>query len=346
MRQTTCAPAAPAVWDWHNNIGPLLAYYGLPADSNSTLISFSENATWLVERPDTAHKSIIRLSRPGYRSYAQIASELAWIARVRQFVQSTAAGFSTPAVIANRAGEAITRYRDEYGREQYAVMFEFIAGRQPAVTDLRDVFARLGEISALLHRYTVDDLGPAFSRPDWNIEVAIGVEGMWGCWRHNPEVNGDVWRLFARAEEKLRRELGAWGRGTNQWGLIHGDLRQANQLMTPESLYIIDFDDCGFGWYLYELACSLTLIEHQPETPYYVARWIAAYRRIRPLAATDIALIPALVIMRRLLMVGWFATHQHSFEAEIKRLRACFVDDTVELARRYLTDSYLTDLPE
>lgn len=345
MNQNASAPAAIDYWEWHNNILPILAFYGLPADSKTTLISFSENATWLVQCPRTAKKSVIRLSRPGYRSYEHITSELQWIAQIRRYVQGSNAGFNTPAVMRNLRGETITRYRDEADREQYAVMFEFVPGHQPQVASLEQAFYQLGSISALLHSNITGEPGDHFSRPDWNIDTAIGINGMWGCWRHNPAVGPETAALFSQAEIKLRKQINDYGADERVRGLIHGDLRLANLIVAEGAFYLIDFDDCGFSWYLYELACSLTLIEHHSQVERYVASWIKAYHRIRPLSARDIAVIPALVMLRRLLMVGWFATHEHSFEADVIALRERFVPDTAILARRYLADDYLTRLP-
>ena len=30
---------------------------------------------------------------------------------------------------------------------------------------------------------------------------------------------------------------------------------------------VIDFDDCGFGWYMYDAATPVSFYEHEPQVP-------------------------------------------------------------------------------
>jgi hypothetical protein len=40
-----------------------------------------------------------------------------------------------------------------------------------------------------------------------------------------------------------------FGADHERFGLIHADLRLANLLVWQEKTRVIDFDDCGFGWW-------------------------------------------------------------------------------------------------
>ena len=53
---------------------------------------------------------------------------------------------------------------------------------------------------------------------------------------------------------------GAAGRA----GLIHGDLHQENYLFERGTARAIDFDDCGWGFFLYDVAVTLSEIEGRP----------------------------------------------------------------------------------
>jgi Ser/Thr protein kinase RdoA (MazF antagonist) len=91
-------------------------------------------------------------------------------------------------------------------------------------------------------------------------------------------------------------------------------MRMANLLVSPdtETITVIDFDDCGFSWYLFDLAASLSFIEHLDVVGELVAAWRSAYTRYAPLSAADVAMIPTLVMLRRLMLVAWLGTHPHS----------------------------------
>ncbi len=63
--------------------------------------------------------------------------------------------------------------------------------------------------------------------------------------------------LVEAAIETVRvatRELGAQ---PDTFGLIHADLHQENYLFHGGMARAIDFDDCGWGFYLYDLAVTL-----------------------------------------------------------------------------------------
>jgi Ser/Thr protein kinase RdoA (MazF antagonist) len=57
-------------------------------------------------------------------------------------------------------------------------------------------------------------------------------------------------------------------------------MRLANVLHDGPKTYVIDFDDCGYSWYLYDLATALTLIEDAPAGPNsYRPGYVANSRR-------------------------------------------------------------------
>jgi Ser/Thr protein kinase RdoA (MazF antagonist) len=58
--------------------------------------------------------------------------------------------------------------------------------------------------------------------------------------------------LLDRAAALVFRRLDAFGRGADRFGLTHGDLMPDNVLLQDGVPHVIDFDDCGFGWYLYD----------------------------------------------------------------------------------------------
>ena len=107
----------------------------------------------------------------------------------------------------------------------------------------------------------------------------------------------------------IERRLQRYGQGADRFGLIHADLRLANLLLEGPTTKVIDFDDCGFGWYLYDLGAALSFIEHRPDVPELVDAWVRGYRRVAPLAAADEAEIPTFILLRRLLLVAWIGSH-------------------------------------
>ncbi|MFF0014858.1 phosphotransferase enzyme family protein [Streptomyces sp. NPDC005374] len=324
---------------WDQQVTPALRAYGRDRVlADARLLSLSENATYLCTFADSPAPLVLRLHRPGFRTPAQIRSELAWIERLR-----ADGAVDTPAVVPTPSGEPVASFPGADGTPQHAALFAFAPGAEPDATDFAEVMEVVGREAAALHEHARRWRRPdTFTRPEWDLDNLIGTASLWGRWRDNPDVDrtpGGA-AVLARAEAKLARELGAYGRGEAVFGLIHGDLRAANLLVAPDGVRLIDFDDCGTGWFLYDLACSLSFVEHDPRVDDWVAAWLRGYETRRPLRDEDIRAVPALVMLRRLMLVAW--VHKRGDTPFAASLRPEFADRSVELAGRYLADGYLT----
>ncbi len=98
--------------------------------------------------------------------------------------------------------------------------------------------------------------------------------------------------------------------------LVHADMRVANLLVDGDTLSVIDFDDCGFSWYLYDFAAAVSFIEHEPFIPELQAAWIAGYRTVAPLSDEECAILPVFIMLRRMLLTAWIASHSETPTAQ------------------------------
>jgi Ser/Thr protein kinase RdoA (MazF antagonist) len=209
--------------------------------------------------------------------------------------------------------------------------------------DLAAWFAPLGEVTARLHRQARQwTPPPGFVRKSWTVETILGPGPHWGDWRKAPGLDADGTALLDLATGLLARKLQDYGTGPDTFGLIHADLRLANVMVDESGLWAIDFDDCGFGWWVYDLAAALSFIETDPRLPDLVARWCEGYARIAPLRSEDLAIIPAMVFLRRVLLTAWLASRADSDTAAALGGPA-YTQGTLALAKGFLTDG-LVDL--
>ena len=105
-------------------------------------------------------------------------------------------------------------------------------------------------------------------------------------------------------------------------------------LIDGESVKVIDFDDCGFSWYMYDAATPVSFYEHEPHVPELLEHWKAGYRKVLPLSAEDEAEIPTFVMLRHILLVAWISSH---IEAEFPRsLGAGYTEGSLPLCEDYL----------
>jgi Ser/Thr protein kinase RdoA (MazF antagonist) len=277
---------------------------------------------------------VLRVHRPGYHSRAAIESELAWIDALR------ADGVvATPAPLAARDGERVVVGRHPDGEARHVVRFAWVDGVEPHGERLVDDFEELGEVTARLHRHARAWTPPAgFTRFRWDAATSIGDAGHWGRWRDGIAVGPAEREVLGRLAGVLGRRLAAFGTGPDRFGLVHADLRLANLLVDPAGtspVTVIDFDDSGFGWYLYDLGASLSFIEHDPQAPALVEAWVRGYRRVAPLSAEEVAELPTFVLLRRLLLVAWIGSHADTELAAA--MGAEFTATSCDLAESYLS---------
>ena len=313
-----------------------LAEHGLPPDSGLTLVNVSENATYAVDDPATGERTVLRLHRRGYHDTVAIESELAWLEAIRQDT-----GLRTPRVLPTPDGRRVLALSEDGANEpRHAVRFEWLPGTEPTPADegLPAWFERLGAITAQLHGHARSWRPPAgFRRFSWDYDGAFGTVARWGRWQDGIGVGPAEHEILARLDATLRERLARFGQGPDRYGLVHADLRLANLLVDGETTNLIDFDDCGQGWFVYDFGSAVSFFEHDPRIPELAEAWVRGYRTVDPLPAADEAEIPTFVMMRRLLLLAWIGSHAGTDLA--RSMGAEYTRTSCDLAETYLRET-------
>jgi Ser/Thr protein kinase RdoA (MazF antagonist) len=307
-----------------------LGLYDLPQNSRVHLVSLSENEIYKVEAPYGGGWAL-RLQRPGYQSYTSLVSEMAWLAALRQD-----GVVATPVPVAGLNGEWVQVARWSDGDPRNVVLFEWENGGHPRIdVDLRQCFRSLGAITAQMHAHSRTWQRPdGFDRFTWDFETALGEAPRWGRWRDALGMNAGRLDLFGRTTELIREHLASYGSGPDRFGLAHCDLRLDNLLVDRGEIKVIDFDDCGFSWYMYDAATALSFYEHLPQVPGLIECWLEGYRTVSAVSRADEEEIPTFVMLRRLLLVAWVGSHAET--ALARSLGVSYTEQTVALCSAYL----------
>ena len=310
-----------------------LPAYGVPADARLTLLNVSENATFRLD--DASGASIIRVHREGYHSKAAIESELAWIAALR-----SSGVVRTPPFYETTAGERVALGTIVDGSSRHVVRFGWVDGVEPTEDRLLEDFEQLGSIAARLHGQARSWAAPTgFTRFTWDAETGLGASGHWGSWRDGMGMEPDILEVLDRAADRVRERLASYGMGPDRFGLIHADMRLANLLVNGPDVTVIDFDDCGFSWYMYDLGSAVSFFEHESHVPDLCEAWVRGYRTVAPLDPEDEAEIPTFVMYRRLVLIAWIGSHSTTDLAQSMGVQ--YTADTVPMAQAYLSGSFL-----
>lgn len=291
-----------------------LKHYVLPQDVRVELLNLSENAMFRLQ--DSAGRAyVLRVHRAGYHSPQAIASELAWARALREDQVVI-----TPTAIAGTDGQFIQQVSHPgLTAPRNVVLFHWEPGTEPAITDdLTAHVATLGATAARMHQHARRwQRPPHFTRHVWDFATSLGEDRPhWGRWRDAIGLTPDGTRLFERTVSIIGRRLADYGKGPDRFGLIHADLRLANLLIDGDTVKVIDFDDCGFGWYMYDAATVISFYEHDAQAPDLIESWKAGYRSVAPIAREDEDMVPTLIMLRRLLLTAWIASH---IEADFPR---------------------------
>ena len=308
-----------------------LDHYPVGADAQLTLLNISENATYAVDDPASGLRTVLRVHRLGYHSAAAIESELSWLDALRGDV-----GIQTPHVLAARDGRRLISLSEAAGGEpRHAVMFEFLEGVEPPEESFAASFGLLGATTARMHEHAQRwQRPPSFTRFAWDYDGAFGPQARWGQWSDGIGIGPSEREVLGRLATTLSTRLSRYGTGPHRFGLVHADLRLANLLLHGDQVRVIDFDDCGWSWFLYDLGTAVSFIEHDPRVPELVDSWLTGYRSVRPLAAEDEAEIPTFILMRRLLLVAWIGSHSGTQLA--RSMGEEYTQSSCELAESYL----------
>jgi Ser/Thr protein kinase RdoA (MazF antagonist) len=214
-----------------------------------------------------------------------------------------------------------------------------MSGEEPDTShDLVKWYDVLGGITARLHQHSREWRRPAhFVRKLWTFETIIGPSAHWGDWRLAAGLDAAGTATLERTAALLAAQTAAYGDAPDRFGLIHCDMRAANLLVEGERLGVIDFDDCGLSWFVYDFAAAVSFMEHEPFIPALMAAWLQGYRRVVPLAEVHERALPMFVMLRRIQLTAWIASHAETPTAQA--MGEAYTHGTVALAARYLSET-------
>lgn len=296
-----------------------LRFWDLPG-AEARLAAQRENMVWRVD--SARGRFALRQHRPGLRSVDQIGSELDFMAALAR------AGLCVPEPLPSASGALWHDLDGTLVDVLGWVPGAMLASDAPRIRR-ETCFRALGREMARLHRiadgWQVPD---GFSRPAWDLDGLTGENRLWGNWQDHPSLADRDRALLAELQSLARRRLQD---ARPDFGLIHADLVIENVLYDGDQPWLIDFDDFGWGYRLFDLATVIWRAEREPDFGPARDALIGGYLDEHSL---DLTLLDTMVALRSLTYLGWIVPRMAEPGATERSVR--FVESARRHARNIL----------
>jgi len=305
------------------------------------LLKYRENAVFGVRDIENNQKYVLRLHREGYHSDAALLSELHWMAALNN------SGIETPPVIPTTDGRLFSHVGGEgVPTIRQCDLLGWIDGDPIGMIEKGNIvdeettrrnYFNTGNMAARLHNQAQEWVAPeGFWRHSWDVNGLLGDEPLWGQFWKYKHLDIEQRNIILQVRAKLQTDLTTFGKSIDRYGLTHADFLPENLLINDGRLRIIDFDDCGYGWHMMDLATALFFLLGTPAFEPAFEGFIEGYRSVRDLPDEHLEMLPTFFIARGLVYLSWCHTRSETDTA--KQLGPLIVDGIIEMARDYLNN--------
>ena len=272
-----------------------------------SLKSVSENIVYKVVC-ETGDEYVLRVHRPKYHSYRALNSEREWLESL------SLAGYQVPKILPTKKAEYYVRAHIN-GEIRYLSVLDWIEGRSllelelDGVTGsfLADALTKVGELISQFHLHSEEwEPSKNFLRHRFDGDGFFGKSPFWGRYWDSQYVTKDQRACLLESQQVISSKINSLGFSKGVFGLIHGDLHHGNILLDRgKNIRLIDFDDAGFGWYLYDIASLLFEYKDHPEFETLSEGFLRGYRKRRFMSDNDWGMLPLFIHIRGRATIGW-----------------------------------------
>lgn len=270
----------------------------------------SENVTFRVTDRAGGRRYVLRLHRPGYNSIEELESERIWVDALKE------TGVAVPDSLETIRGGHFTLIDiPDVDEQRFAGVTTWHEGEPlgnflkscTEKSERQHMLRRFGEIAAAFHSQSAGwQAPPGFIRRKLGVENLLGEAPFWGRFWEHPQLDESERALLLGVRDSLRVALEAYGEQPDKFSMIHADFTPDNIIYDGSHLAVIDFDDCAFGWHMYDIASLLTECTLYPDFDELRGALFEGYRLHRKLSQQDAGLLSDFLLVRGMAVIGWF----------------------------------------
>lgn len=259
------------------------------------LVLHEFNATYRVDHD--GQRFALRINTNSPHGVAAVQAEAAWVDAIR-----TDTELLVPEPVRTADGGLSTAVEvDGLDGQRGAVLYRWLDGPDLGEQVSLRRFREVGRAAAILHEHTATWTHPtASARPRLDSVLLDEPDHITG----DPRITERDGAVLAATRRELERVLAPVFSGPRQ--LIHADLHVWNTKWVQGRVAVLDFDDCGYGSPLQDLAISAYYLSDRAGT---VDALLDGYADVRPVPDHTAEQFTALVASRNLLLLNSILPH-------------------------------------
>lgn len=287
-----------------------LQAYGL-SGAGLTFIQYEGNLIFRVDVPGFSrdkylkspyleNRYVLRILTTSDLDY--VRSELTWLAALSQD------GLVVPSPVPTLENQLLTRISTPgVPKGKIVSLMRWIDGRRLTKGFRQPHLRAMGEMVARLHEFSTTWQPPeGFVRPHWDWEGQLGGREFQYSLEDLVSAMPDRYQKpFQAVSQEVREVTQAFGKGPDAYGLIHSDLYPENILYKGQDVFPIDFEDCGYGYWIWDIAIALCSWPWTEEWYWMREAFLEGYGRIRRLPGEQLQHLDLFMAGQYATMVLW-----------------------------------------
>ena len=277
-----------------------LAFFGIHNAKLNPLPSIS-NLVWQVQAKQ--EKFVLRITPADHCFTDRLETEARWL---RAILQETELSVPHPVSSLNR------NYFQKTNRSNCASLFRWIPGETLTTSHLDlQTLPEIGRFVAKLHSHSAQfQPSPPLKPVNMLANNLFGPNSPYHS-RESPNsvsvLTDETRAVISAVADRFMKSLIPLDGEPAAIGMIHGDLVAKNWLCSPHGLALIDFDHCGWGYFIYDLAALCIQLLDEVDFPERRAALIAGYTKMRPIPPNGGELLDISIVARYAASCLWLA---------------------------------------
>jgi Ser/Thr protein kinase RdoA (MazF antagonist) len=261
-------------------------------------------------------------------------SELTWLAALRN-----EAGLPVPEPVPTRDGRLLTTVTTPgVPRGRVVSLMRWVDGQKLTENSLQPHHARgWGRLVGQLHHFAAGWTPPkGFERFHWDWDGQLGNGVL-----HTPvdelidAMPVELQAPFKQVSQQIKKVMQSFGKGPNAYGMIHADMFLENILFRAGEPRLIDFEDCGFGHWMFDIGIVLAQFRWLEKWPQIRDAFLEGYTEKHALPAEQLQHLELFMAAQHATMVLWATAFIQDDPAMAPQHEAWRAKDSANLLRYF-----------